>query len=41
MRSNGQVRGLPPLLALGGKPLTLPASRVPSLSRKGRGKSGA
>src|SRR5712692_2442719 len=26
-----------PLLARGGFPLTLPASRVPSLSRKGRG----
>src|SRR5216684_8484443 len=47
LRSNGEVRGLPPLRARGGKPLTLPASRVPperlskGLSRKGRGKGKA
>jgi len=37
---DGEVRGLPQLLARGDSPLTLPASRVPSLSRKGRGKFG-
>src|SRR6266436_9816254 len=45
LRSNGEVRGLPPELARGGNPLTLPAPRVPperlskGLSRKGRGKT--
>src|SRR5260221_5358538 len=39
LRSNGEVRGLPPPASSGDSPLTLPASRVPSLSRKGRGRS--
>jgi len=39
LQSNGEVRGLPPQASNIESPLTLPASRVPSLSREGRGEN--
>jgi len=39
LRSNGKVRGMLAASARGESPLTLPASRVPSLSREGRGEN--